>query len=207
MKRVLRYSEHSSDCRRFVFYTQAWSNIGGKYMFGKKKKAAAAAAVAEQRKADLYLELKKYRDWVSAQLSNSLDKEIDFLELTRTGYAKMYEIAERFPEVRQLLDWELKAHPLERCYSWMDEECEWSNWSYEQMLKHQQVFNSSDTWGYYEQVAEKLPEYTPPLTVEFIGPFGGYGPWPYYACAYLSFAYHTKLWYKGIIQKIDDLLT
>ena len=173
-------------------------------MFIRKKKAAAAAA--EQRKKELYSELTKYRDWLSAQFSGKTDKSIDFLELARTGYTKMFEIAQRFPEVRQLLEWELEIHPSKRTYAWADDEYEWSCWSYAQMLKHQQVFNETNTWGYYEEVAEKLPNFKPPLTVDFIGPFGGYGPWPYSACAYLSFAYHTKKWYKGIIQKIDDLL-
>ena len=172
-------------------------------MFDSMEKATAN--IPEQRKASLYSELTEYRNCTSAML-NKPDKEIDFLELARTGYANMYAIAQDFPEVRELFDWELKVRPEVKTYSWLSEDRVWYSWSYEKMLHYKKTFDESKTWEAYEKFAKKLPNYTSPLTVDFIGPFGGFGSWPYNSCAYLSFAYHTKQWYKGIIQKIDNLL-
>ena len=168
-------------------------------MFGKfSKKAKMAAAEAERNEATKKA-LRDFSNFVKSFMNGKSDEQVDWLTLAKEAFAKWYYLVEEFPEAAEL--WRPDVRPEERVYSWLDDELCYHYWDYPTMLEHKKRVEETHVWDQYKNDLNKQE-----LTLEDIGPMGGRMETLYETVAYLSFAYLTKMFYKDILVRIEELL-
>lgn len=171
-------------------------------MFGKfRKKAKMAAAEAERNEA-MRKALRDVSNFVKSFMAGKSDDDIDWLELAREAFPRMYYLVEEFPEAAELLNWKPEVRPEDRVYTWFDDEGLPRSYSYADMLSNKEMVERINLWEQYRADAGNNN-----LTLEDIGFTGGGLKFQYEAVAYLSFAYLQKIYYTGLLKSIDELLS
>lgn len=164
----------------------------------KEKAKAKAAAELEIRKSALrnVPEILSFISWYEDQVNDKRDKDINFVQLGYEAHYRYFHLVEKYPDVAKLSGHNISIGAANRCYSWMDNEGLWHNWTKEKMLEHYKIFidqeNEKHLYGDY--------------SLWEIGPLGGGIGFTYAACAYLSYAYNEKCLWQDTIQSIKMLL-
>lgn len=170
-------------------------------MFGKfSKKAKKAAAEAERNEA-MKKALRDFSNFVKSFMDGGNDGNKDWLEFARKCSDWLDHLVEEFPEAAELLNWKPEVRPEDRVYTWFDDEGLPRSYSYADMLSNKEMVERINLWEQYRADAGNNN-----LTLEDIGFTGGGLKFQYEAVAYLSFAYLQKMYYTGLLKRIDELL-